>query len=443
MTDKAADLAAVLGGTPYVAYLYSYPHKTAYRDLEPALPLRRLWAAEKRDALFFYLHIPFCEMRCGYCNLFTSVGADRDLVGAYLDALEREAARVRDTLGRAKFAQMAIGGGTPTFLDPEQLGRVLDLAEGFMGTELGSIPVSVETSPQTATAARLAVLVGRGVDRVSIGIESFIADEVRAVGRAQTRAAAVAAVERIRASGVDTLNIDLMYGLPGQTIDSWLESIVQALEFAPEELYLYPLYVRPLTGLGRSSRAAWDDLRLQMYRTGRELLVARGYEQVSMRMFRSAVARQPEAAVYRCQEDGMVGLGAGARSYTEGVHYSTEYAVANRTIKSIIRAYVDQGAERFENADYGVVLDDEDRRRRYAILSLLGGGIDVECYRRRFGDDLFADLPQLSQLEPLGLAESSGGRLVLTSAGVERSDAIGPWLFSARVRSLMKGYRQL
>lgn len=108
---------------PYRSYVYAYPHKTAYRPLgeHPAGPpsLSELWASERTDALSLYLHIPFCEVRCGFCNLFTRIGAPDELTTRYLDALDRQATTVRDALGDdgpVRFAAAAFGGGTPTFL---------------------------------------------------------------------------------------------------------------------------------------------------------------------------------------------------------------------------------------------------------------------------------------------------------------------------------------
>ncbi|HEX4817254.1 MAG TPA: radical SAM protein, partial [Nonomuraea sp.] len=153
---------------PYEGYVYAYPHKTAYRPLEPRPALKEVWAGERPGAL--YVHIPFCEMRCGFCNLFTRTGAPEELVTAYLDALARQAAQVRDAVETNGFATAAFGGGTPTYLSAGELTRLFDLTERAMGVDLAAIPLSVETSPATATPDRLSVLVERGTSRVSIGV---------------------------------------------------------------------------------------------------------------------------------------------------------------------------------------------------------------------------------------------------------------------------------
>jgi oxygen-independent coproporphyrinogen-3 oxidase len=430
----------MLAGSPYQGYTYAYPHKTAYRPLQPPLPLKPLWAAERRAALFLYIHVPFCEMRCGFCNLFTQARPKGDLPDQYLAALRRQAVRVRDALGEARFARCAVGGGTPTYLDVRNLEALFDVAAGTLGADLSGLPVSVETSPGTAEPARLTLLRARGVDRVSLGVQSFVEAEVTAVGRPQKTAEVEEALTRIREAGFPTLNIDLIYGLPGQTAASWLASVRAALRYAPEELYLYPLYVRPLTGLGQSRRA-WDDVRLTCYREGRALLLDAGYTQVSMRMFRAAHAPGGTGPVYCCQEDGMIGLGCGARSYTRALHYASEYAVRAAGIREILADYVARPDEAFDQADYGFRLDPDEQRRRYVLQSLLcGEGLRHDVYERRFGTAVGADLPELAELEPLGLATRTAEGLRLTATGLERSDTIGPWLYSPAVRGLTEAY---
>jgi oxygen-independent coproporphyrinogen-3 oxidase len=426
----------------YAGYAYAYPHKTAYRVFDPPIALRDVWSADRRDSMFLYLHTPFCEMRCGFCNLFTTVNPQPNFARDYLAALKRQAARTREAVGPATFARLAIGGGTPTYLDEPSLESLFDIAEKIFGIDAQSIPVSIETSPLTAESGKLRLLRERGVDRISIGAQSFIEAEVNAAGRSQKTAALESALGRIHSVGFATLNIDLIYGLPGQTTESWLESLRAALRFAPEELYLYPLYVRPLTGLGRRGQKIEDDTRLACYRAGRRLLLESGYRQISMRMFQSAQAPAAGGPAYCCQNDGMVGLGCGARSYTRALHYSSEYAVGGTGVREIIAAYIAKPDDAFDFVDYGFELDVAEQRRRFVIQSLLQvEGMDFLAYRARFGSEALDDLPELAGLEDRGLAMRDGDLLRLTETGLELSDVIGPALYSARVRNLMESYQ--
>jgi oxygen-independent coproporphyrinogen-3 oxidase len=239
-----------MDGSPYQGYLYAYPHKTAYRRLDPAPSLRDVWAGEDTSSLFLYLHVPFCEMRCGFCNLFTRSTPPAEQVRVYLRQLRAEALATRDALGPARFAAGAIGGGTPTYLTAQELEELFSIVALMSGP--GSSGLAVETSPKTATADRLAVLAGHGVTRVSMGVQSFIDREAHAAGRPQRRSDVDTALAAIRAAGLPVLNVDLIYGIDGQTPASWAVSLAAALAWRPEELYLSPLYVRPLTGLGRT-----------------------------------------------------------------------------------------------------------------------------------------------------------------------------------------------
>lgn len=440
---------------PYESYVYAYPHKTAYRPLRPRPALRDLWAGEEKTALALYLHIPFCEVRCGFCNLFTRIGAPEGLTSAYLDALERQAGAVREGLGEGdvRFAAAAFGGGTPTFLDAGELERLCDIAERRMGAHLAAVPLSVEASPATATADRLAVLAARGTTRLSIGVQSFVDAEARAAVRPQRRTDVEAALGRIRNAAIPVLNIDLVYGIDGQTADTWRQSLDAALAWAPEELYLYPLYVRPLTGLSRlgsgapagaDAASAWDAQRLRLYRYGRDHLLDRGYEQISMRMFRRKDAPATGGADHACQTDGMVGLGCGARSYTSGLHYSFDYAVGMREVRSLVDDYTARPAGDFAFAEFGRPMDAWESRRRHLLQSLLqAGGMAVDGYRSRFGTLPSEDFPsELERFASAGWLDDAAGphRLRLSAEGLAHSDAVGPALFSPAVRAAMAAY---
>lgn len=428
---------------PYQGYAYSYPHKTSYRPFDNAIPLERLWNAENKESLFLYLHIPFCEMRCGFCNLFTMANPQKEKVNQYLIALERQARVVKKALGTATFTQLAVGGGTPSFLNEHELEKLFFIVEEVMGARPALTPMSFELSPKTVSKAKLQYLSARGVDRVSIGIQSFFEEENKMLGRPQKNTEVYQALDMIRQQNFSTLNMDLIYGGAGQDSVSWNETLKTTLKFCPEEIYLYPLYVRPLTGLEKMGMS-WDNFRLQLYRQGRDFLLDNGYEQVSMRMFRKKEHFQPKQSSIRycCQEDGMVGLGSGARSYTDQFHYSTDYAVGRQGVVSIINNYLQETDDDFSVARYGIRLSDEDRMRRYVIKSLLHGeGLNPQYYERCFFSDVFKDFSQIGLLIESGMAMiAPTGEVKLTASGMELSDSIGPWLYSEGIENLMKTF---
>jgi oxygen-independent coproporphyrinogen III oxidase len=428
---------------PYHGYAYSYPHKTSYRAFSKPIPLKELWSRENRQSLFLYIHVPFCEMRCGFCNLFTMANPAQDRVTQYLQALERQSRVVKDSIGDATFTQLAVGGGTPSFLHEGELEKMFSIIENIMGARPSQVPMSFEVSPKTVSRTKLKYLFDKGVDRISIGIQSFLEVENKMLGRPQRDAEVYSALEQIKEQNFQTFNIDLIYGGAGQTADSWNFTLRKTLEFSPEEIYLYPLYVRPLTGLDKMGMS-WDNFRLHLYRQGRDHLLDNGYEQVSMRMFRKKTQDQcsKNNISYCCQEDGMVGLGSGARSYTEEIHYSTEYAVGRRGVVDIINSYVHETDDDFSLARYGIRLSEDEQKRRYCIKSLLHNeGLNPRRYKNRFSSDVFFDFPELNSLVSAGMAFfASAGELSLTASGMELSDSIGPWMYSKDIERLMANY---
>lgn len=438
---ETPNLKQLMSGTPYLNYLYSYPHKTTYRPFEQTQSLQKIWKQEDKSALFLYLHIPFCEMRCGFCNLFTTSNPQAALVTQYLDQLEQQAKQTHKVLNDYQFSNIAIGGGTPTYLTPDELQRLFHIAQDQFNIDLHDTPIGIETSPATVTEDRLMILKEYQVNRISIGIESFSVKEANAMGRPQKGREVTQALDLLKQANFDVLNIDLIYGGEGQSIANWLESIQQAIEQQAEEIYIYPLYVRPLTGLGRSGQKNWDDQRLESYYSARDTLLNANYEQVSMRMFRKKSAHRLCDGEYHCQEDGMVGLGCGARSYTQFVHYSSDYAVKRQGVLDIIRNYNQLDAHALSKVNYGIQLNQEEQQRRYVLLSLLQcAGLSRQDYQQQFQGDVLKHYPQLHELVEQGLAVINHDAVVLNETGIAYSDLIGTWFFSDTVRQKMEAY---
>lgn len=428
--------------TELISYSYSYPHKSSYRPLHPPQPLEDVWKYERRENLALYVHLPFCEMRCGFCNLFTQSQPEDEVVEAYLRTLRRQMHVVRDRVGTVGFEQFAIGGGTPTYLSASELAGLLADVEDTFRLRIADLHTSVETSPSTATPERLAVLAAFGVERVSLGIQSLQASDLARMGRPQQTAEVFRALKALRAAQFPILNVDLIYGGPLQTVESWVRTLDAVLEFSPEELFLYPLYVRPGTGLARVGRSAAEH-RGDLYRAGRERLLSHGYNQVSLRCFRRTQSTR-SAARYTCQSDGMIGLGCGARSYTRSLHYGTRFATTQAGVRAILRDWIQQPDVALGQATHGVFLNPEEERRRFVILSLLQvEGLARVEYTDQFGSTPEEDLPELAELRHRGWLVNGNERLLLTDEGLQHSDSVGPMLYSEAVRTRLREFVRL
>jgi oxygen-independent coproporphyrinogen-3 oxidase len=428
-----------------VGYVYGYPHKKAYRPLSRPVSLSEAWATERRDALFCYVHIPFCTQRCSFCNLFTHVPGGESPVRGYLDALAREMEAYRRMLRSARFRRLYIGGGTPTFLTGGELGRLVQLLRETLDVDPAAAHGCIEASPETVDDEKLAELRELGFQRLSLGIQSLIPEELRQVNRRFDFALNRQAIDMVGRTGFPHFNIDLIYGLPGQTAASWRYSLQAVIDSAATSLFLYPLYVRPLTGLDR--RAAVPDApappeMAAMYDLAVERLDAAGFRQLSMRQFRrDAAAPTDDDLEYRCQRDGMVGLGAGARSYTRGLHYSTPWKMIARNIRGVIDAYGQAMAAADTAVGHGFELDDDERQRRWVIQSLLFDGLDLAEFERQFATDAREVFrPQWEALEAEDCVVTADRTIRLTARGVRHSDVVGQLFFSDRVRRLMDNY---
>lgn len=432
---------------PYVQYMYSYPHKTSYRALRD-IDLRSYcqYLREGPDSLYF--HIPFCQYKCGYCNLFSLAGRSVELMEAYVNAMERQAAQLQQILPEdVYFSDLTVGGGTPLILPEDLLERVFRIAREYFGfSKDDGLPVVVETSPNQTTEPKVSLLKEQGVTRVSIGVQSFQEKELQALSRFHTAKAARQALELIKQAEFSCVNIDLIYGIPGQTRESLLDSLAQALSYEPEELFVYPLYVKRGTGMyQRKQRSCADP---EMYMAVRETLKAHGYYPCSMRRFvrRHIINTKNNCAFHEpnlslCGFGNTLSVGCGGRSYLGNLHYCTPYAVSQECCESLVREYI--GRTDYLQVSYGYLLPEEEQRRRYVIRHILfGTGLVKEDYHRHFGSDPVTDFPQLAEWTAQGYAVEDQKSILLTEEGFALSDYLGPQLISPEVAAKMRKWEE-
>jgi oxygen-independent coproporphyrinogen-3 oxidase len=232
--------------------------------------------------LGLYVHVPFCERKCPYCDFNTYAGLE-SLFERYVDALCLELAREAPRAEGRALSSVFVGGGTPTVLAPALLGRIFaSIRQHFELTP--DCEISSEANPGTVDGERFSHLVELGVNRLSMGVQSLQPSELGFLGRIHSADEALRAFETARAAGLARINLDFMFGMPGQSPESWARTLDAALELRPEHLSLYSLIVEPETPLARwvhegKVAAPDDDEAAELYHMARERLGAAGYVQ--------------------------------------------------------------------------------------------------------------------------------------------------------------------
>ncbi len=422
----------------YRQYMYSYPHKTAYG---PLTDLRlddykpRLMAPGAVNSLYF--HVPFCEAKCGYCNLFSLAGQAPELVEAYLEAMARQIEQYQ--LAEVTFTDLTIGGGTPLYLSAAQLERLLALAAEGVHFQTAKPPIIIETSPRQTTAEKVQILKAHGVCRVSLGVQSFHDQELSALGRLHRRQDIERALALLQQADFECLNLDLIYGVPGQSEQSVLASLRLTLAYEPDEIFLYPLYVKPGTPLYRQGQRVSDEA-YALYRALRQKLLEAGYTQTSMRRFVRTLAKEDVWNGCGFAEHTLA-IGCGGRSYIDELHFCVPYSVRPAGCARILQAYLQKADHQV--IEHGYILSPAERKRRFLLKNLLYyRGVPLKAYTALFGCSPLDDFPVLEEWRAAQwLVGDEGDYLRLTEAGLDLSDYLGPELISPEVQAKMEAWR--
>ncbi|MFT5702215.1 MAG: oxygen-independent coproporphyrinogen-3 oxidase [Desulforhopalus sp.] len=195
-----------------------------------------------------YLHVPFCLRKCHYCSFSSFVGS-QELQSEYVNSLKKEVGSLQSAGEKKLLSTLFVGGGTPTCLKVEELGGIIRHCRELFGFEDGA-EVSVEANPGTVDGFYFEQLLEAGVNRLSIGVQTFVDSELVRIGRIHSSQLAIEAYSAAKSAGFTNINVDLMYGIPGQTTDSWTDSLAQALQLNPQHMSLYQLMVEEGTRFG-------------------------------------------------------------------------------------------------------------------------------------------------------------------------------------------------
>ena len=356
-----------------------------------------------------YLHVPFCTVRCGYCDFNTYTAAELGGFGtqSYLRAVHSEIDLAAAVCEQRPLASVFIGGGTPSLLDPADLAAMLShLARGF-GLQPG-VEVTMEANPEDVTAKALDGWLAAGVTRLSLGMQNADPHALAILQRQHTPGSAVAEAQLARTRGFEHISLDLIYGVPGQSNESWRRTVLAAVSAQPDHISAYALGVEQGTALfrqvSRGEVAAPDpDVTAEQYDITDEVLAGHGFHWYEISNW-ARPGGQCEHNLGYWRNDNWWGFGPGAHSHVDGVRWWNVKRPA--TYQSMLAAGHSPAAAR-------ETVDEPGRRLEQIMLQV------------RLEQGVPADLPGTQRLLDQGLLENAdGARLRLTRKGRMLADAV-------------------
>ncbi len=275
------------------------------------------------NSLGLYLHIPYCLHKCGYCD-FNSHPENREESEIYVSALLSEIEHYAAQLADKTVPTVFFGGGTPTLLPPASLGKILAKVKKHYNLS-EDCEITIEANPATIKQETLAQIRSSGFNRISIGVQSFDADELKLLERAHSVEEIHTTVDRARLAGFDNLSLDLMSGLPGQSPEKWQSHLLQALDKKPDHISAYGLTIEPATSFFKLQERGLlglppEETQLEMLQTTIEVLPSAGLVQYEISNFARSGFECRHNLNYWDNGD-YLGLGAGASSYLNGERF--------------------------------------------------------------------------------------------------------------------------
>jgi oxygen-independent coproporphyrinogen-3 oxidase len=392
--------------------------KSAPALLEPHVPVP---VPPPSEGLGLYLHVPFCLKKCPYCS-FYSISGRPDPHSRYTRAVTKQLLRFADLyeIRNQPLTRIFFGGGTPTLLPPATLSRLLaDCLERFRCADAPEI--SIEVNPATVDYAALRILREGGFNRLSIGAQSFNEQELRRLDRPHSVKDTVRTARLARRAGFANINLDLMYGLPGQDLQTWRDTLEQALALAPQHLSIYELTVEAGTPFADQQKQGNlplpdEDSVLLMLDTTRHMVSGAGIDRYEISNY-AKPGFQCRHNINYWRNGSYIGLGPGAVACLGGTRYTS---VAD------VNQYCELMENRREVWLEKETLEPEAAFRETIIMGLrMIDGVSLKDARHRFGIDVaeyYGDT--LERLIRQGLLETVLGHLRLTAQGLLLADTV-------------------
>ncbi len=405
----------------------SYPTAVEFKDLkeEDIVPFYK----NSTKPLSLYFHIPFCKSACYFCGCNVIYTSKEDKKVKYLEYLRKELQILKKHLDtNREVIQLHFGGGTPTFLSPEQLKELLDLIHEFFPNFADDSENSIEIDPRFLTKEQLEVLIEGGINRISFGVQDFNYDTQKAVNRIQSYELTKNAVDMARDFGIKSINIDLIYGLPYQTFDSFKETLNQVLTLNPDRLAVFnyahvPWMKKSMRKIDETTLPHPSE-KLKILKYTIDFFEGNGYKMVGMDHF-----AKPEDELFKALKKGelhrnfqgyttkggadLIGIGVTSIGEVEDA-YIQNY----KDLKNYEKA-IDEGKLPVFR---GVILNDEDKIRKKIIMEMMANfSLDIKRLQKETGINFFEkfanEIKEMQEFVDEGLVTISDDKIEVSKTG--------------------------
>lgn len=362
-----------------------------------------------------YIHIPFCKQKCFYCD-FPSYARKDDLMSDYIEALLIE---LKEKIKAYKVRSLFIGGGTPSYLNEENLSKLMKVIKNINFIE--DAEKTIECNPGTVSEEKFNIMKEGGINRLSFGLQTTKNNLLKGIGRIHTFEAFKDNYNLARSVGFNNINIDMMFGLPNQSVKDWTDSLEEVAKLNPEHISAYSLIIEEGTPFYKLYNE--DKLKLpseeeerEMYKKCKDILIENGYHQYEISNYAKEGKECLHNEVYwMCDE--YIGVGASSSSYIDG-----------KRIKNIddLREYIKRIGISESIVDEEIINTKNDDIEEFMFMGLrMNCGIKEEEFKRRFHtdiDNVYKDVIEGNINK--GLLERKRGRIYLTDKGIELSNMV-------------------
>lgn len=407
-----------------------YPSQFAYRPIKVDF---NCWRKVREVNLYY--HIPFCKWKCPYCTFFMTVHYDDEVAARYIDKVNEQFNFINSYFEEPMVVKsICFGGGTPNSIHVNLYEKIFDTLRKANVIFHEDLEPSMEVSPEILDEPYIKRLAEIGIKRLSLGVQSLDKDLRKSINRKENLNI-YDIVDILRKYNLN-INFDVMYGLEGQTAESFMDTLKELVKLTPETFSLYPLAGSKTSMFKKKDSLMTTKERYQLFDVFYDHLTSNGYECESHVKFKKKNQHSThQQKIYEYQGTPTLGLGCGARSYNEHVHYTTEYTKNSLTARKYIDEYIEKDYKDLQFC--GFEMNEDENKRRTVIYAFFMGKLDPKIYFDKYGTDIWQDFHvELNALLQNDLIEIKDNEVYLTRKGRKYTDLVGFIFWSEDVASM-------